>query len=207
MKRPQKRKPARRTPKRISRDLEHTAYHEAGHAVIGRILGIVCGDVTIIPDYRKRTRGVAIARSGPLNVSTDWDERGKLRWPVSAARAGIMCSMAGKEAELIRFASHYGGDGDDELQIALKRDDYGIPDHQIDYLRRKSRTMLQRHWLKVEHVAKALLVARTLTSEQIDALVNEKTTPREHESARRIEAARKPDRDRYLTMKVYVERR
>jgi hypothetical protein len=168
------------------------------------VSGVVCGDATIVPDYKKRTRGVAIARSGPLDVSTDWDERGKLRLPEPATRVGIMISMAGKAAELIRFGSHVGGDHDDELKIALKREEDRIPNKQINYLRRKTRTMLLRHWPKVDHVAKALLAARTLTGEQIDALVAEKTTPREREIARHIEATRKPDRDRYLTMKAYV---
>lgn len=79
MKHPQKRKPARRTPNRSRRDLEHTAYHEAGHAVIGRVLSVPCGDVTIVPDYKKQTRGVAIVRSDPYELSDNWDERGKFR--------------------------------------------------------------------------------------------------------------------------------
>ena len=31
-------------------DLLHIAVHEAGHAVIGRVLGMECGPVTIVPD-------------------------------------------------------------------------------------------------------------------------------------------------------------
>jgi hypothetical protein len=98
---------------------------------------------------------------------------------------------ARKEAEVIQFGSDQGGHRDDELQIALKRDEDGIHDKEIKYFRRKTRTMLLRHWPKVDHVAKALLAVRTLTSEQIEALVAEKITPREREIAGRIEAARK----------------
>jgi hypothetical protein len=32
--------------------LRSTAYHEAGHAVIGRVLALVCGSATIKPDYK-----------------------------------------------------------------------------------------------------------------------------------------------------------
>jgi hypothetical protein len=67
--------------------------------------------------------------------------------------------------------------------------------------------MLLRHQQKVDHVAKALLSVRTLTSEQIDALMAEKITPRQRKIAKRIEAARKPDRDLYLARRPSVERR
>ena len=88
--------------------------------MIGRLLHIVCGDATIVPDYKKRTGGVAIARSGRFELAGDWDALGKFRLSQSAAYAGIMCSMAGKEAELIQFNSHLvGGDRTDGINIAL----------------------------------------------------------------------------------------
>jgi hypothetical protein len=37
-----------------------TAYHEAGHAVIGRVLTLACGHATIKPDYSTATAGVSI---------------------------------------------------------------------------------------------------------------------------------------------------
>jgi len=37
-----------------------TAYHEAGHAVIGRVLGMTCGGATIVPDYDACAWGNAI---------------------------------------------------------------------------------------------------------------------------------------------------
>jgi hypothetical protein len=40
--------------------LRATAYHEAGHAVIGRVLGMTCGGVTIVPDYEDRAAGHAL---------------------------------------------------------------------------------------------------------------------------------------------------
>jgi ATP-dependent Zn protease len=36
-----------------------TAYHEAGHAVIGRVLTLKCGEATIKPNYRTRTAGLS----------------------------------------------------------------------------------------------------------------------------------------------------
>src|SRR3954468_13493514 len=41
-----------------ARRCRHTAYHEAGHVVIGRALGITCGRATGIRDpYRDRAQG------------------------------------------------------------------------------------------------------------------------------------------------------
>jgi ATP-dependent Zn protease len=36
---------------RTKTELRHTAYHEAGHAVVGRVLGLTLGEATIVPDY------------------------------------------------------------------------------------------------------------------------------------------------------------
>jgi hypothetical protein len=33
--------------------------HEAGHAVVGRVLGLTCGRATIVPDYTEMTWGYA----------------------------------------------------------------------------------------------------------------------------------------------------
>jgi hypothetical protein len=34
---------------------KRVAYHEAGHAVIGRVLALPCGSATIVPDYDVNT--------------------------------------------------------------------------------------------------------------------------------------------------------
>jgi len=41
-----KSKPAQR---RTTKQLRRTAIHEAGHAVVGRVLGMTCGEATIVP--------------------------------------------------------------------------------------------------------------------------------------------------------------
>jgi hypothetical protein len=92
------------------------------------------------------------------------------------------------------------------MQIAFVRDDFRIP-HHIDYLRRKTRAMLRRHWPKVDHVARALLDVKTLTNKRVNALIAKKTTSHEREIARRIDAVRKPDRDRYLAIQRFRQNR
>jgi ATP-dependent Zn protease len=55
----------------------YSAYHEAGHAVIGRVLGLVCGSVTIVPDAAGF--GCATSKS-PLATLDVWDARGRSRF-------------------------------------------------------------------------------------------------------------------------------
>jgi hypothetical protein len=47
------------TTKYIRRPRKSTAYHEAGHAVIGRVLTLKCGQATIEPDFEKGGGGHA----------------------------------------------------------------------------------------------------------------------------------------------------
>ena len=52
--------------KRTPEEDRATATHEAGHAVIGRVLGFLCDHVTIQLNYRMRTAGYGI-------VADPWD--------------------------------------------------------------------------------------------------------------------------------------
>ena len=58
-----------------SKDLEHTAHHEAGHVVIGRVLGLPCGSATIIPD--EDSSGHAITHDPWKALHIWWEEQGK----------------------------------------------------------------------------------------------------------------------------------
>ena len=192
MKTKRKARPRRRTPAGVRR----TAYHEAGHAVIGRVLGLVCGDATIVPDFEEMVAGVAIIRDQFI-ADDAWEMRGKFRCPVSAMRGRIMTVMAGAEAERVAFGRSGGGDRHDQLQIALMAEDQNISFAYSNRLRPKVRALLRRHWRKIEQVAQALLRARTLTAVEIDALIEQVTQQNEREVAARIKLARKPLRDEY----------
>ena len=49
-----------------------TAVHEAGHAVIGRILKQVCGSVTIVPDHDSLGHSIA---ADPFVTMSAWEEQ------------------------------------------------------------------------------------------------------------------------------------
>jgi hypothetical protein len=193
---PNRRKPAPNGEQRRAEELRQTAIHEAGHAVIHRVVGMVCGEATIVPDYESMTAGFAIAED-PWVAYSAWERRGKLRGChyESILRGRIMGYMAGREAEIIAFGSDYGGDGDDVRQIALMAEDAGISSAYLERLRLKVGPLLRRHWRKVECVADALVSDKTLSAAEIDALIDNVTTSDERARAARIDAARKPLRD------------
>ena len=78
----------------------HTAIHEAGHAVIGRMLGMVCGQVTIVPNLSEETAGVAITHDQWVTFGA-WEKRDKYRDVSAVVRGRIMTLMAGAEAEVV----------------------------------------------------------------------------------------------------------
>jgi ATP-dependent Zn protease len=84
--------------KRTKTELRHTAHHEAGHAVVGRVLGLTCGGVTIVPNYDEMTAGVSVTQV-ETSIS-DWEARGRWRFE-SMYRASIFILMAGREAEIV----------------------------------------------------------------------------------------------------------
>ena len=84
---------ARRKARRSSAQRKATAYHEASHAVIGRVLTCVCGGATIKPNYKEGTSGNANARAGDY----EWERRGKMRGTMAVYHAQIMVKMAGAE--------------------------------------------------------------------------------------------------------------
>src|SRR6266446_6649808 len=50
-----------------------TAIHEAGHAVIGRVLGLTCDSATIIPNEDEREAGHALI-ADPWKTHSDWEQ-------------------------------------------------------------------------------------------------------------------------------------
>ena len=91
--------------------------------------------------------------------------------------------MAGAEAEAEILGECQSGDGDDRHQIARMMMSLHIPGYEEDgdgsaerfeaRLRAKTRGLVHRHRDKIERVAAALLVQRTLTAEQVEAVMQE----------------------------------
>ena len=160
--------------------LEAAAYHEAGHAVIGRVLRLTCGRVTIKPD--SDSIGHVIIRD-PWQTIQDWEDRQHFRDPASAFRGTIIARMAGREAELEIFGTQ-GDEGDyhdDEMQIALLLQDaepWGDPDRFKTRLRGKTRGLVRRHRQSIERIAHALLSRSVLTRDAVEAIMPDRHSHR-----------------------------
>lgn len=163
---------ARRRSLRQSR--KSTAYHEAGHAVIGRVLTLPCGMATIKPDHVEETAGLTITAE-PYACLHEWEKRGKVPdFPDEVFHARIMTYMAGAEAEAVLLDRIAVGDADDRKQIALMAEElcYSPPWEKLEpRLRGMTRMLVRRHRARVERVVKALLAETTLNGEQLDKLV------------------------------------
>jgi ATP-dependent Zn protease len=122
-----KKKPgARHERRRSKKQIWHTAVHEAGHAVIGRVLKLDCGPATIVPDYEEATAGYAIFESRHVEELLEhWEKQiGRYYNRSMAMRCRIISIMAGAEAECEVIGSCSGGDADDRRQITFIMDSF-----------------------------------------------------------------------------------
>lgn len=173
--------------KRTKRQRIVTAYHEAGHAVIGRVLGLPCGLATIVPDHD--SSGHALTPT-PEETLSAWEREGKLRDMPSTIVGRIISVMAGAEAEIAILGKSSVGDGADRREIAMMLDAIGQRSLE-SAMRKKTAALVRRHHELIEKVAQALLAHETLDAEAINAIVEH------HRSAlqERIRVARHADRE------------
>lgn len=145
----------------------HTAVHEAGHAVVGRKLGIPCGHVSIEVDEDSSGHSIT---GDVWDVISAWEARGKFRDVRSAYVGRILTMMAGTEAVLeIVGAIDELGDDDDLQQVVFMLDDVGNLSYKR--LRTACRALVRRHRRSIEEVAAALLTHQTLPPEGVDELL------------------------------------
>jgi hypothetical protein len=133
------------------------AIHEAGHAVIGRVLGLQCGAADIVP-----IRGV---RDGFSRVADPGNDPSKIR-------ATILGSMAAAEAEKLFGCYVVGTDSGDLKNIAALACRSGI---RVDHvaMRSTARRLVRHHQNTIKRVAMALLLNDRLTAEAIGRLLDD----------------------------------
>jgi ATP-dependent Zn protease len=153
---------------------QSTAFHEAGHAVIARVLTLAAGGATIKADYTEGSAGHTITLD-PYACLDEWEKRGKVRDQADAVwHARIMAYMAGAEAEAVLLDRKAIGDGYDRREIARMAGElcYSAPWDTLEpRLRTMTRMLVRRHKARIERVAKALLAKTTLSAKQVDKLV------------------------------------
>lgn len=148
-------------------DLRHTAVHEAGHAVIGRVLTLPCAEATIEPDFEEQAAGTS--DTGDFWSCEDrWMDRGKCRDTRHAVIARVITLMAGVEAEIELLGDSEGGDGADLMEIDKVDSEFGIDEPR---LRKFTKMLVRRHRGLIERTAEALLAEKTLSGPDLDKLV------------------------------------
>ena len=158
---------------------KHTSIHEAGHATIGRVLGLRGGQATIVSDEARNSAGHSIMHD-PYETLRDWQSRGKYRGNEmkSALIGRILMIMAGAEAERVILGRCRGGDSYDRRDIGLIVDEYPIGSAPEEFwekteprLRKHTRTLVRRHRAKIERVAAELMKKGTLSPDDITGLL------------------------------------
>jgi ATP-dependent Zn protease len=144
--------------------IRRTAYHESGHAVVGRVLNFECGGATITDN------GTGSANVASVH-SLHWDiTRGDI---LSSVLDKICVCWSGGVAEDIKFGG--ADDRGDRKQIEALAARYFVQDKDIERARARAHELLTKpkHWDAVERVAAELLNKKTLTGREIDALVHD----------------------------------
>jgi ATP-dependent Zn protease len=150
-------------------DEEATAYHEAGHAIVGAVRGRAPISVTII-----RVGGA----SGKNEFPEDWHEyKGHLGDSPEKRcyiETRILTGVAGTIAHDLRFPerAHDAGDSYDEgCARAVMEDNAGWADSDRDsyflQLQETARRLLQTNWPWVEAVACALIERKTIRTQEV----------------------------------------
>ena len=188
--------------------MRSTAIHEAGHAVIGRVLDMCGGGASIVDDDNFAGR---VDIRLPSAIQDHWEKQlQKYRYFESVFIGRILTCMAGAEAEIMLAGSHAEESGDvgDRDQITLMFDGAseapGLRELREEThearLRRFTRVLVRRHSDKIERVAEALLMRQHLSGEEIDELV---FGPKEKEKARKLLNVRL---ENYESMKLALRR-
>jgi hypothetical protein len=177
-------------------NLNATAYHEAGHAVIGRIVGMVCGIATIRAD--DDSAGHSITHD-PYAIVSAWEWDGKFRDMRSVFIGRILTVMAGAEAQRMLTRSRRIGDGDDRYQVALMLEEAQRTETR---LRSACQGLVRRHRKLITAVAQLLLGRGRLSRRELDRLIAADRA----DVWKRLRKARYQDRVRYRALACADER-
>ena len=158
----------------MTNDERHTAHHEAGHAVIARVLGLSCGGASIISE-EGHSRGHSVIDDPRFSWQRgDGPKR-------QAADAFCVALYAGYESEFACIDDFENGDHVDRERATgclawagvrgarFVGDD--IWDRHERRLREKAGRLVKDHRLTIERVAAALIERRTLDAGEIDVLM------------------------------------
>jgi hypothetical protein len=162
--------PKLRTMKRAPKakrdyEIEATAYHEAGHAIVGAGLGAIVKVATVKP------RGKILGRVRFAACPDDHESE-------------LLCTLAGPFAQK-RFAPRSAWrsgnrDFDNAKKLVVSRI-HGkgtVAQKYLAYMEARAAQVVNVFWIDIEAVAKALLERETMTGREIRAVIRNAQTKR-----------------------------
>jgi ATP-dependent Zn protease len=152
---------------------EETAYHEAGHAVMGCVLGRNPLSVSIVGDGRGAVGKTEFEQDTPPGGFRHFDQSETKRKYI---RTRVLIEVAGTIAHDIKFPgrAHDAGDAYDEYWAnQLVTEGVHLEDDRNAYLasaKQEAEDLLRKNWRLVEKVAVALLERRELCRAELLAI-------------------------------------
>jgi hypothetical protein len=155
--------------------LTATAYHEAGHAVVGwRLYGIRKRGASIIPDLDAGSLGHVHARV-VLGGRPDVTPSGSVRLKVENQVIGLLAGAEAQRKYNPRSLRNYGHSSDYQRAIDLLsyftsgNEELGL---YFKLLRLRSRRMVDRLWPAIKAVAAELLIKKSLPGPEISKVIH-----------------------------------
>ena len=161
---------------RIAVERARTAYHEAGHLVIGMSFGFRCSSVSIRPDELRGSLGRVVPLGGHVGQSVGELSRGSVERWLCVLYAG--CAAEIRFAPDARDAAREAARGDDE-QAEEHLERAGIANDSTRHLlRARNAELVEKHWATIESVARALLKHEEFDAREVERLVSEHSCAR-----------------------------
>lgn len=158
----------------ISSEVNYIAVHEAGHVVLGKILGIPVESATIEPTNQYVGMIVVPGRDELWDF---WQRNGKdHRSLKSAGIALILTAFGGLHATEELLGCYDSSDEDADAAFATQlvwatfSDDEA--ERYIPRMRRQTRRLIRKHSNKIERVAATLVERRSLSTDELDELID-----------------------------------
>lgn len=151
-----------------------TAYHEAGHAVIGAIHNRMPTSVNIVYDARGNAGHTLFADDLPPDFKSYFNESPEKRRYIEMR---VLIALAGTAAHdlLCPGREHDEGDHRDEHQASemIEESRSWAQDHAayLEAMKVKVREHLTEHWSKVARVAEVLLRQNSISGTELAALM------------------------------------
>ncbi len=148
--------------------------------MIGRALGLSCGEVTIVPNFEEMEAGYSITHD-PSKTIQAWEMQGRFREERTALIGQLLNAMAGAEAEIEILGYCQVGDGADRRVVDRILDNLGWPsrtgdpqadmEHHEQRCRRHCRKLVRHHRETIENVARMLEERKTIPGGELDNMI------------------------------------